>query len=169
MNWLIILTNCTHDKVYRRRAWHYRDNSGTAIAMEQESKSTLKRLIFPSFLLALQAIFIVIFGLLVRYDDGGRANRELELLRELNASGRLANLDDYVQRLESTRDTTKIYPCERNLFVLFAVYNVVKKIKTSMKTTPEKRGETNNIEVWSKRPQLFLPFLFIIMPNNDYI
>ena len=76
-----------------------------------------KKLVFPSFLLASQVVFIVVFYLFARYDDGGRANRELELLRELNASGRLANLDDYMQRLESTRDTTKIYPCEPTLLL----------------------------------------------------
>ena len=113
--------------------------------MKQESKFTLKRLIFPSFLIALQVIFIVIFGLLVRYDDGGRANRELELLRELNASGRLANLDDYVQRLESTRDTTKIYPCERNSLAIINV-SVYRLQSTTLSKNKNKYGNNSREE-----------------------
>ena len=46
-----------------------------------------ERLLFPSFLLAAQAVFFVLFFLFVRYDVGGRANREIELLLELNETG----------------------------------------------------------------------------------
>lgn len=71
-----------------------------------------ERLLFPSFLLAAQVAFLVLFFLFVRYDEGGRADRERELLLELNETGRVPDIGELVARLESTRDTTKLYPCE---------------------------------------------------------
>ena len=60
----------------------------------------------------------------MRYDVGGRANREKELLLELNESGRVPEIDELVASLESTRDTTKLYPCKEKESMCFKLQNV---------------------------------------------
>lgn len=77
--------------------------------------SKIEKLIFPGTMLVVELILIVIFGLLVDYDDGGSPGHEYEVAIGLaNRSGRLdtALAEDYILRLESTKKATKVYPCE---------------------------------------------------------
>lgn len=55
----------------------------------------LEKYLFPSFLLVFQIVFIVLFGILVRYDDTGAPHRP-----NSTAAG----------QLESSASTLKVYP-----------------------------------------------------------
>lgn len=73
------------------------------------SWSLMEKLLFPLFLFCFEFIFLVIFGLLVEYDDAGAPDQELA------AALRAANSGDtggFVLDLESSLSTTKTYPCE---------------------------------------------------------
>ena len=77
----------------------------------------LEKLLLPGVMLLVELILIVIFGLLVEYDDGGSAGHEYEVAVELaNRSGHFDPVlaQDYILRLESTRTATKVYPCKFN-------------------------------------------------------
>ena len=74
-----------------------------------------KKLWFPGLLLAIELIIIVLFGLLVEYDDGGRAGHEEEIANEIaNRTGLSSAAEEFLLQLESTRSTTKVYPCKLN-------------------------------------------------------
>ena len=75
----------------------------------------LEKLIFPAFLLVVEVIFFVIYGLLVEYDDGGSPSHEYEVALSLANTSDGINVQraqDYLLQLQSTRSTTKLYPCE---------------------------------------------------------
>ena len=69
----------------------------------------MEKLLFPGFLLGFEIIFLVLFGLLVTYDDRGAPDQEL---RQARASASAGNSDDFIRELESSLSTTKTYPCE---------------------------------------------------------
>lgn len=54
----------------------------------------LEKLMFPGFLLAFEVVFLILFGLLVRYDDNGGSVTD----------GSTAEL--------SQQNTIKVYPCK---------------------------------------------------------
>lgn len=70
---------------------------------------TMERLLLPGFLICFETIFLVLFGLLVRYDDRGSPDAELAKARQLAEAG---DRTDFVRELESTLSTTKTYPCK---------------------------------------------------------
>ena len=67
------------------------------------SLTKLEKLMFPSFLCVFQLVFIILYALLVRYDDTGKPHVDLEV------SGTTA---DYIRTLESYQSALKVYPCE---------------------------------------------------------
>jgi len=56
-----------------------------------------EKLLFPGFLLAFEVIFLILFGLLVRYDDNG---------------GPLIANGSTISQLSSQQNTIKVYPCK---------------------------------------------------------
>ena len=56
----------------------------------------LEKLMFPGFLLAFELVFLILFGLLVQYDDNG---------------GPLVNGSAPISQL-SQQNTIKVYPCK---------------------------------------------------------
>jgi len=56
-----------------------------------------EKLLFPLFVLLFEVVFLVLFGTLVEYDEGGAPHTAL------NSSARV---------LQSSRITTKLYPCK---------------------------------------------------------
>ena len=71
-----------------------------------------KKLYFPGLLLAFELLIIIIFALLVEYDEGGQPGHEETVAAQLagnQSTGKEA--DDYLLELQSTRSTTKVYPC----------------------------------------------------------
>lgn len=74
-----------------------------------------KWLLFPVTVLAVEIVFFVLYGTLVEYDVGGAPGHEYQIALQLaNQSGEV-NFDlaqDYLQQLQSTRGTTKVYPCK---------------------------------------------------------
>ena len=74
------------------------------------TKLQLQKLLFPGCLLSFEIVCIVLFGLLVEYDVGGQPGHELDVAEELaNETG---IPEDYLLQLDSTRSTTKVYPCK---------------------------------------------------------
>ena len=69
-----------------------------------------EKLMFPLFLFVFEIIFLILYGLLVRYDDGGSPHHDLTLLREHLATG--GDSDELIRSLVSTLSTTKTYPCK---------------------------------------------------------
>lgn len=72
--------------------------------------ATVEKYLLPLFLFCFEFIFLVVFGLLVRYDEGGSPDVELAKAREFAAAG---NSEDFVRELESSLSITKTYPCEQ--------------------------------------------------------
>ena len=75
----------------------------------------LEKLLFPGFLLLVEIIFFIIYGLLVEYDEGGSPGHEYEVALSLANTSDGINIQraqDYLLQLQSTRSTTKLYPCE---------------------------------------------------------
>lgn len=63
-----------------------------------------EKLLFPGFLLAFEVIFLILFGLLVRYDDNG---------------GPLIANGSMISQLSSQQNTIKVYPCKpATLFIM---------------------------------------------------
>ncbi len=67
--------------------------------------ASLEKLLFPGFLIFFEAIILVLFGLLVDYDESGSPDQEILVARNHTAG-------DYVRELESTLSTTKTYSCK---------------------------------------------------------
>ena len=70
----------------------------------------LEKYLFPGFLFFFEVVFLVLFGLLVKYDERGAPDHEraaAEAFAEENGG-----TDGFVRELESTLSTTKVYPCE---------------------------------------------------------
>lgn len=96
--------------------------------------SKMEKRILPIILVAIELVFIVIFGLLVEYDDGGSANHEYGIALSLaNTSGQIdyAKAEDFLLQLESTRMTTKVYPCEY-LSARFALMIISRALSLSL-------------------------------------
>lgn len=66
------------------------------------------KLVFPLFLFLFELVFVLLYGLLVRYDDGGIPHHDLEDLTEHLAAG--GTSEQFVRSLASTLSTTKTYP-----------------------------------------------------------
>ena len=73
------------------------------------SFAAMERLLFPGFLLFFEIIFLVLFGLLVEYDESGSPEHDLTEARKSAEVGDSSNL---IRNLESSLGTTKTYPCK---------------------------------------------------------
>ena len=73
---------------------------------------SLERLVFPGTILALEILFIVVFGALVEYDDAGGP---LQATGDAAANG--SENESETVELESSRSTIKTYPCESFFFL----------------------------------------------------
>ncbi len=73
--------------------------------------SSLEKLIFPLFLFVFEAIFLVIYGLLVRYDEAGAPHQDLVAARQHTETGGTA--DEFTRNLQSSLSITKTYPCKQ--------------------------------------------------------
>lgn len=71
----------------------------------------MEKLLFPGFLFLFEVVFLVLFGLLVEYDERGAPHPPLEPA-EHDDPARL------IRELQSSLGTTKVYPCE--LLVCFS-------------------------------------------------
>ncbi len=69
----------------------------------------MEKLLLPGFLFCFEFIFLVVFGLLVRYDERGSPGAELPQATAFQQSGQQG---DYVRQLASTLSTTKTYTCK---------------------------------------------------------
>ena len=81
----------------------------------KKAQTWVKTLLFPGFLLFVEIIFFIIYGLLVEYDEGGLPGQEYEVALSLANTSNGINVQsaqDYLLRLQSTRSTTKVYPCK---------------------------------------------------------
>ena len=72
-----------------------------------------KKLWFPGLLTFVEVIFLILFGLLVEYDAGGRAGHEETVANEIANKTEEEKIEDLILELESTRSTTKVYPCTK--------------------------------------------------------
>ena len=70
----------------------------TAVVIEM---NTIKKMIFPAFLLAFQVVFLIFFGVFVTYDNVVPPDGSVTPPSNSSASP-----------LESTKSTAKTYPCE---------------------------------------------------------
>lgn len=70
----------------------------TAVVIEM---STLKKKVFPAFLLAFQVVFLILFGVFVSYGNVVPPDGSIGVPK-----------DSCLSPLESTRSTAKTYPCE---------------------------------------------------------
>lgn len=66
---------------------------------------------FPLFLFVFEVIFLVIYGLLVRYDEAGAPHHDLAAVTQHTEAGGTA--DEFARNLDSSISTTKTYPCEQ--------------------------------------------------------
>ena len=73
-----------------------------------------KKLWFPGVLFAFELVILILFALLVEYDEGGQAEHEEAVARLLANKTNSSNGDDVILQLDSTRSTTKVYPCKNN-------------------------------------------------------
>lgn len=72
--------------------------------------TNLEKLLLPAFLVLFEVVFIIVYGLVVDYDEGGSPDHEQEVALQLLQNN--ATAEEYVLKLASTRGTTKFYPCE---------------------------------------------------------
>lgn len=68
----------------------------------------MERLLFPAFLFSFEVVFLVIFGLLIVYDEEGAPEHQLSMARLSAEDG---DPDELVRNLQSSLGTTKTYPC----------------------------------------------------------
>lgn len=80
------------------------------------SLAAMERLLFPAFLLFFEVVFLVVYGLLVEYDESGAPEHDLRLAR---LSAERNNPDELVRNLQSSLGTTKTYPCKFELQPFF--------------------------------------------------
>lgn len=71
----------------------YIEQSKIAMGIEFE------KYLLPVFLLVFQAVFILLYGLLVRYDDTGNPHTNVTAAKAISG-------------LESSKSTLKVYPCK---------------------------------------------------------
>lgn len=69
----------------------------------------VEQFLLPGFLFCFEFIFLVVYGLLVRYDESGSPDVELATARTLAEAGDSTN---FVRELESSLSTIRTYPCE---------------------------------------------------------
>ena len=84
-------------------------------SLSEKALTWVKANPLAGFLLIVEIIFFVIYGLLVEYDEGGLPGQEYEEALSLANTSDGINVQraqDYLLRLQSTRSTTKLYPCE---------------------------------------------------------
>ena len=72
----------------------------------------LEKLLLPAFLILFEVVFIIVYGLVVDYDEGGSPDHELEVALQLLQNSSSVSAEEYVLSLASTRGTTKVYPCK---------------------------------------------------------
>jgi len=71
--------------------------------------AAMERLLFPGFLFFFEVVFLVLFGLLVEYDERGSPEHDLRAARLAAESN---DTDSLIRNLESSLGTTKTYPCK---------------------------------------------------------
>ena len=71
--------------------------------------SRAEKLIFPLFLFIFEVVFLILYGLLVRYDDAGAPHGDVALAAAAEHQG---TSDEFLRALQSSLSTTKTYPCE---------------------------------------------------------
>ena len=89
----------------------------------KKAQRWVKKLLFPGFVLLVEIIFFIIYGLLVEYDEGGLPGQEYEVAMSLANTSNGINgqrAQDYLLRLQSTRSTTKVYPCEYHRLLIIS-------------------------------------------------
>ncbi len=72
----------------------------------------LEKYLFPGFLFFFEVVFLVLFGLLVKYDERGAPDAELAAAARFVENNGGGNSEGFVRELKSTLSTTKVYPCE---------------------------------------------------------
>ncbi len=72
-----------------------------------------KKLWFPGVLFVFELFILILFGLLVEYNDGGQAGHE-ETVAILLTNKTDSSNDDVTLQLDSTLSITKVYPCKSN-------------------------------------------------------
>lgn len=71
-----------------------------------------KKLWFPGMLFVFEIFVLTLFGLLVEYDDGGQPGHEEKIASEIaNRTDSANDARDLILELDSTKTTTKVYPC----------------------------------------------------------
>ena len=70
----------------------------------------LEKLLLPGFLILFELVFLIVYGLIVDYDEGGSPDHEQEVALQLLQNN--ASSDEYLASLASTSGTTKVYPCK---------------------------------------------------------
>lgn len=85
----------------------------------------LEKLLLPGFLILFELVFIIVYGLVVDYDEGGSPDHNEELTLQLLKNN--ATAEEYLLSLASTRGTTKVYPCKLRT-VLHFVHSLFAKI-----------------------------------------
>lgn len=78
------------------RGVHLREEKQESFTAVVIDMSTIKKMVFPAFLLAFQVVFLILFGVFVTYDN----------IVPPEDDGSVKEPAD------STRSTTKTYPCE---------------------------------------------------------
>ena len=84
-------------------------------SLSEKALTWVKAHPLAGFLLIVEIIFFVIYAVLVEYDKGGLPGQEYEVALSLANTSDGINVQraqDYFLRLQSTRSTTKVYPCE---------------------------------------------------------
>ena len=76
--------------------------------------SQYEKLLFPGFLLAFQIAFLIIFGLLVEYDEEGAGAAGDEELAKVAKANNLSggSPSDVTLELKSAKNINKFYPSE---------------------------------------------------------
>ena len=80
--------------------------------------SRAEKLIFPLFLFIFEVVFLILYGLLVRYDDAGAPHGEAALAAAAEHHENGGTSDELLRALQSSLSTTKTYPCKLQSAVL---------------------------------------------------
>eukprot|EP00731_Ephydatia_muelleri_P018239 Em0011g279a len=85
--------------------------------------SQYEKLLFPGFLLAFQVAFLILFGLLVRYDETGAGAEGDSELASVGLANNLSggSPSDVVLKLASTKRITKSYPMFQDVHVMIFI------------------------------------------------
>ena len=85
------------------RGVHLREEKQESFTALVIDMNTLKKMVFPAFLLAFQVLFLVLFGVFVKYDNIAPPDHDGSIALPTESCS---------SQLESTQSTTKTYPCE---------------------------------------------------------